>query len=218
MAASSKPGGDLMRDGDQRWTDEATTPPSGSPLASTPCSAGARSDQASCSHRPHPGRSARALLIFCAAMAKKLAIRRFPQFFSPTSGGLFQPSGALMQSQWWQCASNRNRAVHRVPPLQRSRPTAQHWSATIPVLLGRTTRLTTLLHRKHRGRLGGRYAKNVTICPTQACITPGGLAQRPHLGSSTLEAAHGGFGGSPGFSQLINRTVRGPTSWGLVFK
>eukprot|EP00964_Phaeocystis_antarctica_P034612 scaffold19718_cov64-Phaeocystis_antarctica.AAC.1 len=67
MAASSKPGGDLMRDGDHRlspaaasMTDEATTRPSGSPLASIACSAGARSDQASCSHRPQPGRSARA--------------------------------------------------------------------------------------------------------------------------------------------------------------
>ena len=27
--------------------------------------------------------------------------------------------------------------------------------------------------REPRGRLGGRYAKNVTICPTQACTTPG---------------------------------------------
>ena len=26
--------------------------------------------------------------------------------------------------------------------------------------------------REPRGRLGGRYAKNVTICPTQACTTP----------------------------------------------
>ena len=25
--------------------------------------------------------------------------------------------------------------------------------------------------REPRGRLGGRYAKNVTICPTQACTT-----------------------------------------------
>ena len=28
--------------------------------------------------------------------------------------------------------------------------------------------------REPRGRLGGRYAKNVTICPTQACTTPHG--------------------------------------------
>ena len=26
--------------------------------------------------------------------------------------------------------------------------------------------------REPRGRLGGLYAKNVTICPTQACTTP----------------------------------------------
>jgi hypothetical protein len=26
--------------------------------------------------------------------------------------------------------------------------------------------------REPWGRLGGRYAKNVTICPTQACTTP----------------------------------------------
>ena len=26
--------------------------------------------------------------------------------------------------------------------------------------------------REPIGRLGGRYAKNVTICPTQACTTP----------------------------------------------
>ena len=69
MEASSKPGGDLMRDGNHRlsaaasMTDEATTRPSDSPLASIACSAGARSDQASCSHRPHPGRSARARLM-----------------------------------------------------------------------------------------------------------------------------------------------------------
>ena len=75
MEASSKPGGDLapQRAGDHRVSagdstaDEAATPPS-SPLRSAACSAGARSDQASCSHRPHPGRSARALLMRpCAA-------------------------------------------------------------------------------------------------------------------------------------------------------
>ena len=67
MEASSKPGGDLLRDGNHRlspaaasMTEEATTRPSDSPLASIACSAGARSDQASCSHRPQPGRSARA--------------------------------------------------------------------------------------------------------------------------------------------------------------
>jgi hypothetical protein len=26
--------------------------------------------------------------------------------------------------------------------------------------------------REPRGRLGGRYTKNVTICPTQACTKP----------------------------------------------
>ena len=85
MAASSKPGGDLMRDGDQRSTDEAATPPSGSPLALTPCSAGARSDQASCSHRPHPGRSARALLILRGNAQTCCACRADPlRSYSPT--------------------------------------------------------------------------------------------------------------------------------------
>ena len=158
MAASSKPGGDLMRDGDQRWTDEASTPPSGSPLASTPCSAGARSDQASCSHRPHPGRSARALLMAIAELCPfphtrsnmQTCLQAFSAVF-PRSGGLFQPQSnppaRLCICQWWQCASNRNRAVHRVPPLQRSRPTAQHWLSIGQQLpTPRTTRLTTLLH------------------------------------------------------------------------
>ena len=32
--------------------------------------------------------------------------------------------------------------------------------------------------REPRGRLGGRYAKNVTICPTFACTTPASLKRK----------------------------------------
>ena len=42
-----------------------------------------------------------------------------------------------------------------------------------------------------RGRLGGLYAKNVTICPTQACTTP--------LGDKLAYSSSGAFGYMLGF-------------------
>ena len=214
MAASSKPGGDLMRDGDQRWTDEATTPPSGSPLASTPCSAGARSDQASCSHRPHPGRSARALLIFCAAM--ETCHPALSAVF-PTSGGLFQPSGALMHmSMVAMCKQPEPRSpqsastsaleadcsalVSNYTCTPRSDDSTYYFTAQEAQRAARGTIREKRYDLSHPGvhhTWRARSAAASWLIDSRTC---------------------GGFGGSPGFSQLINRTVRGPTSWGLVFK
>ena len=45
-------------------------------------------------------------------------------------------------------------------------------------------------YREPIGRLGGRYAKNVTICPTQACTTPTAVT----LTAATYHATYDSIG------------------------
>ena len=135
----------------------------------------------------------------------------------PTSGGLFQPSGTLMQfSTVAMCKQPEPRSpqsastsaleadcsalVSNYTCTPRSDDSTYYFTAQEAQRAARGTIREKRYDLSHPGvhhTWRARSAAASWLIDSRTC---------------------GGFGGSPGFSQLINRTVRGPTSWGLVFK
>ena len=148
----------------------------------------------------------------CSSSARQWRnIRRFPQF-SPR--GLFQPSGALMHMSMCKQPEPRSPQSASTSALEadcsalvsnytctpRSDDSTYYFTAQEAQRAARGTIREKRYDLSHPGvhhTWRARSAAASWLIDSRTC---------------------GGFGGSPGFSQLINRTVRGPTSWGLVFK